>query len=222
MTKLDPDLCAASITTGALNSVISWIVARRRAGTEDAKYPDHVKRVETPLPGVFILTPAAFGDDRGLFFESWNERTFAEAVGSDVAFVQDNHSKSARGVLRGLHYQLPDPQGKLVRCTAGAVWDVAVDIRRSSPTYTQWFGTELSAENKCQLWVPVGFAHGFVALTEGAELQYKTTEFYLGDHDRAIAWDDPEIGIEWPLDGPPSLSEKDANAPALGEALTFD
>ena len=136
--------------------------------------------------------------------------------------MQDNHSCSARGVLRGLHYQLPAPQAKLVRCTAGAVWDVAVDIRRSSVTFTEWFGVELTADNRRQLWVPEGFAHGFVALTEGAELQYKTTNFYVADADRAIAWDDPQIGVDWPLGEPPSLSDKDASAPTLAEALIFD
>ena len=181
-----------------------------------------IETVQTPLAGVFVLEPHVFGDQRGFFLESWNERTFAEAIGTNVRFVQDNHSRSGQGVLRGLHYQLPNPQGKLVRCTSGVVWDVVVDIRRSSPTFTEWFGLELSAENKRQLWVPGGFAHGFVALTDGAELQYKATEFYVASADRAIAWNDPDIGIEWPLDGPPSLSEKDSAAPSLGEALIFD
>ena len=135
-----------------------------------------MQATQSPLPGVLVLDPTVFGDDRGFFYESWNERSFQEATGVKATFVQDNHSRSAKGVVRGLHYQLPRPQGKLVRCTNGAVWDVAVDLRRSSPTFTQWFGLELSAHNKRQLWVPEGFGHGFLSLTEGAELLYKTTE----------------------------------------------
>ncbi len=176
----------------------------------------------TPLDGVLILEPRVFGDDRGFFFESWNARTFAQVTGVDAGFVQDNHSRSAKGVVRGLHYQVPEPQAKLVRCVAGAVWDVAVDIRRSSPAFGEWFGLELSAGNKRQLWIPEGFAHGFVALTEGAELLYKTTSYYNAEYDRALAWDDPGIGIEWPLPGPPILSDKDRVAPRIDGAVLFE
>ena len=177
---------------------------------------------KTPLAGVFVLEPRVFTDDRGFFFEAWNEQTFVADTGVECRFVQDNHSRSVKGVVRGLHYQLPLPMGKLIRCSAGVVWDVIVDIRRSSPTFKRWFGLELSAENKCQLWVPEGFAHGFVALTDGAELLYKTTEFYISENDRVVAWDDPDIGVEWPLEIPPVLSEKDAAAPSLAEAILFD
>lgn len=179
--------------------------------------------VPTNLAGLLVLEPRVFGDDRGFFFESWNQRDFDEAVGDPVAFVQDNHSRSGVGVLRGLHYQVPPhPQGKLVRCGAGAVWDVAVDIRRSSSTFGQWFGIELSAENKRQLWIPAGFAHGFVALTDGAELLYKASEFYAPDCDRSIAWDDPDIAVDWPLDRAPILSDKDRDAPSLSAADVFE
>lgn len=181
-----------------------------------------MQATQSPLPGVLVLDPTVFGDDRGFFYESWNERSFQEATGVKATFVQDNHSRSAKGVVRGLHYQLPRPQGKLVRCTNGAVWDVAVDLRRSSPTFTQWFGLELSAHNKRQLWVPEGFGHGFLSLTEGAELLYKTTEYFIADNDHSIAWDDPDLGIEWPLDGPPVLSDKDRAAPRLAQAPIFD
>jgi dTDP-4-dehydrorhamnose 3,5-epimerase len=188
----------------------------------DSRYVDRMQSVPTPLPGVFVLEPTVFGDERGFFFESWNQRAFDDVVGTPVRFVQDNHSRSARGVLRGLHYQLPEPQGKLVRCTAGVVWDVAVDLRQSSSTFLEWFGVELSAENKHQLWIPEGFGHGFVAQTDGAELLYKTTSFYNGAHDRAIRWDDPKIGIDWPLTAEPTLSAKDARAASVGEAELFE
>lgn len=178
---------------------------------------------ETSLDGVLLVEPRVFGDDRGFFFESWNHADFAEVVGLDVTFVQDNHSRSARDVVRGLHYQLPPhPQGKLVRCVVGAVWDVAVDVRRGSPTLGEWFGVELTAEGKEQLWIPPGFAHGFLALTEGAELLYKASGRYAAACERAIAWDDPHIGIEWPLDGTPVLSPKDRRAPAFADAEVFD
>ncbi len=176
----------------------------------------------TGLAGVLILRPTVHGDDRGFFFESWNAHDFAAATGVDATFVQDNHSRSTAGVLRGLHYQLaPHAQGKLVRAIIGAAYDVAVDIRRSSPTFGSWTGVELTADNKLQLWIPPGFAHGFVALTD-AELLYKTTALYHGDSDRSLRWDDPDIGIEWPADGTPILSAKDQVAPSLSNADLFD
>ena len=174
-----------------------------------------------PVQGPLLLTPRVFGDERGFFFESWNQQAFNAAAG-DTAFVQDNHSRSSRGVLRGLHYQLPPhPQGKLVRCVLGEIFDVAVDIRRSSPTFGQWVGSVLSADNKQQLWVPAGFAHGFLTLSEQAEVLYKTTDFWSRECERAIRWDDPQLGIVWPLEAlagaEPQLSEKDAVAPLLAE-----
>ena len=169
-----------------------------------------------------MLEPAVYGDERGFFFESWNDRLFRDATGLDVTFVQDNHSRSSAGVLRGIHYQHPAAQAKLVRCALGMVWDVAVDLRKSSPTFGMWFGTELSEDNKRQLWVPEGFGHGFVALTPTADVLYKATAFYEAKNDRAIAWDDPQIGIVWPISHEPSLSAKDASAPRLAEALIFD
>lgn len=173
----------------------------------------------TDLPGVLVLQPRVLEDDRGFFFESWNQRDFDEAVGRAVVFVQDNHSRSARGVLRGLHHQLPPhDQGKLVRCAVGAVWDVAVDIRRGSETFGRSVGVELTAANRRQLWIPEGFAHGFVALHDGAELLYKTTTFHAPDSDRAIAWDDPDLAIDWPMPRPPILSARDAAAPGLDDA----
>ena len=176
----------------------------------------------TGLAGVLILRPTLHGDDRGFFLESWNARDFAAATGVDATFVQDNHSRSTAGVLRGLHYQLvPHAQGKLVRAVIGAAYDVAVDIRRSSPTFGSWTGVELTADNKLQLWIPPGFAHGFVALTD-AELLYKTTAMYHGDSDRSLRWDDPRIGIEWPVDATPILSAKDQAAPSLSDADLFD
>lgn len=176
---------------------------------------------ETDLPEVKLLTPRVFGDDRGFFLESWNAKTFAEA-GLDIPFVQDNHSRSAKGVLRGLHYQLSNPQGKLVRVTQGAVFDVAVDIRRSSPDFGRWTGHVLSADNKAMLWIPPGFAHGFLVLSDSADFLYKCTTLYDPPSDRGIAWDDPEIGVQWPLDGmTPLLSAKDAAAPRLATAEVF-
>jgi dTDP-4-dehydrorhamnose 3,5-epimerase len=180
-----------------------------------------VKVEDTALPGVKLLTPRVFGDDRGFFLESWNARVFAEA-GLDVPFVQDNHSRSAKGVLRGLHYQLSNPQGKLVRVTSGAVFDVAVDIRRSSPHFGRWTGHVLSVDNKAMLWIPPGFAHGFLVLSDSADFLYKCTTLYDPPSDRSLAWDDPDIGIDWPLDGmTPLLSAKDAAAPRLAGAEVF-
>jgi dTDP-4-dehydrorhamnose 3,5-epimerase len=181
-----------------------------------------VRVVPSSLTGVLVLEPTVFEDERGFFYESWNARTFSALTGVEVAFVQDNHSQSAKGVLRGLHYQVPPhPQGKLVRVGAGRVYDVAVDIRRSSPGFGTWFGVELSAANRLQLWVPEGFAHGFVALEDGTELLYKTTGYYSRDCDRSIRWDDPDIGITWPLDTEPLVSEKDRTAPHLQDADVF-
>jgi len=178
----------------------------------------------TALPEVLIVEPKVFGDARGFFTESWNEARFNAALGQDIHFVQDNHSRSSRGVLRGLHYQLdPHPQGKLVRCTSGAVFDVAVDIRRSSANFGRWVGVELTAENHRQLWIPPGFAHGFVVLSETADFLYKTSGRYAPESEGAVRWDDPAIGIAWPLDGiTPQLSAKDIAAPLLTDARTFD
>ena len=182
-----------------------------------------MKLVDTGLPEVKIVEPRVFGDDRGFFFESWSARTFAEA-GIGATFVQDNHSRSSRGVLRGLHYQIRHEQGKLVRVTAGRVFDVAVDIRRSSPRFGRWTGVELTADNKRQLWVPPGFAHGFLSLEDGTEFLYKCTDYYAPEHERAILWSDADIGIEWPLDGigPPTVSAKDGAAPSLRDAELFE
>ena len=177
-----------------------------------------MKATPTRIPDVLLIEPKIFGDDRGFFFESFNRRAFHEATGLDVDFVQDNHSKSARNVLRGLHYQLAQPQGKLVRVTQGEVFDVAVDIRHGSPTYGQWVGEILSAENKKQLWIPAGLAHGFVVLSETAEFLYKTTDYYAPQHERCIAWNDPDLAIAWPIEGPPLLSAKDAAGAAFREA----
>ena len=175
----------------------------------------------TAIPDVLILEPKVFGDVRGFFFESYNRKAFHEATGLDVDFVQDNHSRSAQGVLRGLHYQIQHPQGKLVRVVAGAVFDVVVDIRRSSPTFGQWVGIELSAENKKMLWVPPGCAHGFLVLSDGTEFLYKTTDYYAPASERAIAWNDPQIGIAWPLPFAPLLSAKDQAAVPLHDAEVF-
>lgn len=177
--------------------------------------------IDTAIPDVKIIEPKVFGDARGFFYESFNARAFAEGTGVNVPFVQDNHSKSARNVLRGLHYQLQQAQGKLVRVVQGEVWDVAVDIRRSSPTFGKWVGVILSAENNRQLWVPAGFAHGFVVLSETAEFLYKTTDYYAPAHERCIAWNDPTLAIEWPIHGAPSLSTKDAQGIAFKDADYF-
>lgn len=177
--------------------------------------------IPTAIPDVLIIEPKVFGDERGFFFESFNRRQFADLIGRDVDFVQDNHSRSAKNVLRGLHYQIQQPQGKLVRVVQGTVFDVAVDIRRSSPTFGQHVAVELSAENKRMLWVPEGFAHGFVVLPDTAEFLYKTTDYWAPEFERSIAWNDPAIGIQWPIQGEPSLSVKDQQAKALAEAEHF-
>lgn len=180
--------------------------------------------IGTDLPEVRVLIPRVFADDRGWFFESFNERDFADAVDAAPSFVQDNQSRSMRGVLRGLHYQMPPmAQGKLVRVIAGAIFDVAVDIRRSSPTYKSWVGVELTADNHQQLWVPAGFAHAFLVLSDSADVLYKTTEYYSSEHERSIRWDDPDIAIDWPDIGmDPILSHKDHEAPWLRDADTFE
>jgi len=170
----------------------------------------------TALAGVYSIEPKVFGDDRGFFYESFNAVRFAEITGASVEFVQDNHSRSARGVLRGLHYQeAPKAQGKLVRVIAGAVWDVAVDIRPGSPTYGRWIAEELSAANRRMLWIPAGLAHGFLTLEDGTEFLYKTTDYWSPSHERCIAWNDPDLGISWPLTAPPALSPKDAQGVAF-------
>lgn len=181
-----------------------------------------MKLTPTALPGVQIVEPAVFGDARGWFFESWNARAFA-AAGLPTAFVQDNHSRSTRGILRGLHYQVRQSQDKLVRCTVGAVFDVAVDMRRGSPTFGRWTGVELSAENKRQLWVPQGFAHGFLTLSEVAEVQYKVTDYWAKEHERGLRWDDPGVAIAWPDVGvAPSLNARDAGFPLLAAVPADD
>ena len=181
-----------------------------------------MKVIPTALPEVLILEPKVFGDERGFFMESWNERTFREATGLDVRFVQDNHSRSVRHVLRGIHYQLVKPQGKLVRVANGTVFDVAVDLRRSSSTFGRWVGAELSGENKRQLWVPPGFGHGFLVLSDMADFLYKATEFWSAEHDRILRWNDSSIGVAWPLDGvTPLLAAKDAAAPFLSDAESY-
>lgn len=168
-----------------------------------------MKVTPTRIPDVLLIEPKVFGDDRGFFFESYNQKAFQEATGLNVSFVQDNHSKSAKNVLRGLHYQIEQPQGKLVRVTHGEVFDAAVDIRKGSKTYGQWVGLILSAENKKQLWIPPGFAHGFLTLSETAEFLYKTTEYYSPEHERCIVWNDADIAIEWLIQGLPQISPKD-------------
>ena len=178
----------------------------------------------TRLPEVLLIEPRVFGDARGFFTETWNEARFNEATGNSLRFVQDNHSRSSRGVLRGLHFQLPPhAQGKLVRCASGTVFDVVVDMRRSSPRFGQWAGVELSAEKHHQLWIPPGFAHGFVVLSESADFLYKTTDYYAPEAEGSVRWDDPTIAIEWPLDGiTPVLADKDTRAPLLQDARAFD
>jgi dTDP-4-dehydrorhamnose 3,5-epimerase len=174
------------------------------------------------MSDVLVLEPAVFGDDRGFFFESYNERRFGEITElGNITFVQDNHSKSVRNVLRGLHYQIRQPQGKLVRVISGEIFDVCVDIRRSSPTFGQWMGITLSAENKRQLWIPEGFAHGFVAVSGSAECLYKTTDYWAPEHERCILWNDPAIGIQWPLDAVPLLAQKDQEGKLLADAEVF-
>jgi dTDP-4-dehydrorhamnose 3,5-epimerase len=181
-----------------------------------------MKVTATALPGVLLIEPKVFGDARGFFLESFNRRAFREATGLDPDFVQDNHSRSTRGVLRGLHYQVQQPQGKLVRVARGAVFDVAVDVRRSSPTFGQWLGEVLSEENQRQLWIPPGFAHGFLVMSGIADFLYKATDYYAPEHERCIAWNDPAIGIRWPVAGAPQLSPKDSAAPPLSQAEVFE
>lgn len=180
-----------------------------------------MRAVPAAIPDVLIIEPKVFGDARGFFFESFNRREFGRATGLDVEFVQDNHSRSERGVLRGLHYQIRQPQGKLVRVVRGAVFDVAVDVRRSSPTFGRWVGVELTEDNHRQLWVPPGFAHGFVVTSETADFLYKTTDYYAPEHERCIAWNDPSIGVSWPVDGEPKLSPKDMQGMPLSQAELF-
>lgn len=173
------------------------------------------------IPDVIVFEPKVFGDDRGFFFESFNQKVFEEVVGRSVSFVQDNHSRSVKGVLRGLHYQIQQSQGKLVRVSHGEVFDVAVDLRKSSATFGKWVGAHLSAENKKQMWVPEGFAHGFVVLSESAEFLYKTTDYWAPEHERSLAWNDPTVAIEWPISEQPALSPKDQTAASLQEAEVF-
>lgn len=181
-----------------------------------------MKATPTSIPDVLVIEPRVFGDARGFFFESFNQKAFDEAVGQHIDFVQDNHSRSVKGVLRGLHYQVQQPQAKLVRVVSGAVFDVAVDIRRSSPTFGRWVGVELSESNHKQLWVPAGFAHGFLVLSETADFLYKTTDYYAPAHERCIRWDDASIGIEWPdTGGIPALSAKDAAGTSFDAAEVF-
>jgi dTDP-4-dehydrorhamnose 3,5-epimerase len=180
-----------------------------------------MKVTPTPLAGLLLIEPTVFGDQRGYFYESFNARRFAELTGITASFVQDNHSRSAKGVLRGLHYQIQQSQGKLVRTTAGAIFDVVLDIRKSSPTFGRWHGTVLSAENKHELWVPPGFAHGFVVTSDMAEVQYKTTDYWAPEFERSIIWDDPAVGVQWPLDGEPLLSAKDRSGVPLAQAEVF-
>ena len=180
-----------------------------------------MKVIATAIPEVLIIEPKVFGDARGFFYESFNQQAFNDATCTDHQFVQDNHSRSTQGVLRGLHYQVQQPQGKLVRAVRGSVFDVAVDIRKSSPTFGQWVGVELSEDNHRQLWVPPGFAHGFVVLSESADFLYKTTDYYAPAHERCIVWNDPAIGIEWPVSAAPSLSAKDQQGLMLAQAEVF-
>ena len=180
-----------------------------------------MKATRLAIPDVVLIEPKVFGDARGFFFESFNQKAFNEATGTNYAFVQDNHSRSSKGVLRGLHYQIQQPQGKLVRVARGRVWDVAVDIRKSSPTFGQWVGAELSEDNQHQLWVPQGFAHGFVVLSESADFLYKTTDYYAPEHERCIAWNDPQLAIAWPIAGAPSLSAKDMQGFAFAQAPVY-
>jgi dTDP-4-dehydrorhamnose 3,5-epimerase len=177
--------------------------------------------IPTAIPEVLVIEPRVFGDARGFFFESWNARAFDAAVGCEVRFVQDNHSASVRDVLRGLHYQVRQPQGKLVRVIAGEVYDVAVDLRRSSPTFGRWVAERLSADNRRMMWVPAGFAHGFLVLSERAEFLYKTTDYYAPEHERTLLWNDPALAIDWPLAREPLLKPKDAGGIPLAQAETF-
>lgn len=178
--------------------------------------------IKTKIPDVMILEPKVFGDDRGFFYESFNEKAFLDATGTETKFVQDNHSKSAKNVLRGLHYQIQQSQGKLVRVATGEVFDVAVDLRRNSEYFGQWVGVHLSAENKRQLWVPPGFAHGFLVLSENAEFLYKTTDYYAPAYERSVLWNDSDLGIDWPIDQPPILSGKDQLGSRFKDADVFE
>lgn len=180
-----------------------------------------MKATPLAIPEVILIEPKVFGDDRGFFFESFNHQAFESLVGRSVNFAQDNHSKSSKGVLRGLHYQIQQPQGKLVRVVSGKVFDVAVDLRKESPNFGNWVGAVLSAENKHQLWIPEGFAHGFYVMSETAEFLYKTTDYYAQAHERTIHWNDPSLSIDWPLEGAPVLSEKDAKGNTLKNAETY-
>jgi dTDP-4-dehydrorhamnose 3,5-epimerase len=180
-----------------------------------------MKVIRTSIPEVLIFEPQVFGDARGFLLESWNARRFCDAVGSNISFVQDNHSRSRRGVLRGLHYQIKQPQGKLVRVATGRVFDAAVDLRKSSPTFGRWTGAELSGDNHRQLWIPAGFAHGFLVLSDSADFLYKTTDYYAPQHERSVLWNDPAIGVDWPTDGEPTLSAKDKAGVLLRDAEVF-
>ena len=177
--------------------------------------------IQTPLPGVLVFEPRVFPDPRGHFFESYNRKAFSQASGLDVEFVQDNHSFSRRNVLRGIHYQIRQPQGKLVRVVAGEVFDVAVDLRRSSPTFGRWAGFRLSAQSRRMAWIPPGYGHGYLALSEHVDFLYKTTDYWAPQHERTVRWNDPQIGIEWPLHGEPVLNEKDRQAASLADAEVF-
>ena len=181
-----------------------------------------MRAIASELPGVIVLEPKVLGDDRGFFFESYNKRAFNEATGLDVEFVQDNHSRSSRNVLRGLHYQVQRPQGKLMRCTLGSIYDVVVDLRRSSPRFGGWAAVELTAENKRMVWVPPGFAHGFLVTSDAAEVIYKVTDYWAPAFERTLAWNDPKLAIPWPLDGAPLLSAKDATGATLQTAETYE
>ena len=181
-----------------------------------------MRAIATSISEVLILEPKVFGDARGFFFESFNQKAFQDATGVNASFVQDNHSRSVKGVLRGLHYQIRQPQGKLVRVVRGSAYDVVVDLRKSSSTFGRWVGVELSEDNQLQLWVPPGFAHGFLVTTDSADFLYKATDYYAPEHERCIAWDDPEIGIEWPIDDAPSLSAKDQAGVKLANAELFE
>ncbi|MEO5676582.1 MAG: dTDP-4-dehydrorhamnose 3,5-epimerase [Usitatibacter sp.] len=180
-----------------------------------------MKAIPTAIPEVLVIEPKVFGDARGFFFESWNQGAFDRAVGREVRFVQDNHSASGRGVLRGLHYQVQHAQGKLVRVVAGEVFDVAVDLRRASPTFGRWVGERLSADNRRMMWVPEGFAHGFLVLSESAEFLYKTTDYYAPEHERTLLWNDAAVGIDWPLEAAPLLKPKDAAGTPIERADAF-
>jgi dTDP-4-dehydrorhamnose 3,5-epimerase len=181
-----------------------------------------MRAIPTCLPEVLILEPKVFGDERGFFFESFNWKSFSDEVGTPVDFVQDNHSRSAKGVLRGLHYQIQHAQGKLVRVISGAVFDAVVDVRKHSPNFGRWLGMELSEKNRLQVWIPPGFAHGFLALTESADIIYKTTDYWYPEHERCVKWDDPTIGINWPIEGKLILSQKDALGKGIAEAEVFE